>query len=93
MEHWLPLFEDKLATLFDHLGEHDVIIRDVGADGALEARPSDRRIISPIASGRWSPSRAVIARWRHARSTCRESEWKAALERAAYPPDFALSRT
>src|SRR3546814_2551828 len=20
MEHWLPLFEDKMATLFDHLG-------------------------------------------------------------------------
>ena len=38
MEHWLPLFEDKLATLFDHLGEHDVIVRDGGVDGALEAR-------------------------------------------------------
>ena len=38
MEHWLPLFEDKLATLFDHLGEHDVIVRDAGVDGALEAR-------------------------------------------------------
>ena len=29
MEHWLPLFEEKLATLFDHLGENDVIVRDV----------------------------------------------------------------
>ena len=38
MEHWLPLFEDKLATLFDHLGEHDVILRDSGADGALASR-------------------------------------------------------
>jgi transcription-repair coupling factor (superfamily II helicase) len=38
MEHWLPLFEDKLATLFDHLGEHDVIVRDAGVDGALESR-------------------------------------------------------
>jgi len=38
MEHWLPLFEDKLATLFDHLSENDVILRDSGADGALEAR-------------------------------------------------------
>ncbi|MCL6682462.1 transcription-repair coupling factor [Sphingomonas alba] len=38
MEHWLPLFEDKLATLFDHLGDHDVILRDSGTDGALESR-------------------------------------------------------
>ena len=38
MEHWLPLFEDKLSTLFDHLGEHDVIVRDSGTDGALGAR-------------------------------------------------------
>ena len=38
MEHWLPLFEDKLATLFDHLGEQDVIVRDSGTDGALESR-------------------------------------------------------
>ncbi|MCF2514122.1 transcription-repair coupling factor [Sphingomonas sp. G124] len=38
MEHWLPLFEEKLSTLFDHLGEHDVILRDSNTDGALEAR-------------------------------------------------------
>ncbi|MDQ3145280.1 MAG: transcription-repair coupling factor, partial [Pseudomonadota bacterium] len=38
MEHWLPLFEEKLATLFDHLGEHDVVVRDGGTDGALESR-------------------------------------------------------
>ena len=38
MEHWLPLFEERLATLFDHLGEHDVVLRDSGADGALESR-------------------------------------------------------
>jgi transcription-repair coupling factor (superfamily II helicase) len=38
MEHWLPLLEEKLATLFDHLGENDLILRDTGADAALEAR-------------------------------------------------------
>jgi transcription-repair coupling factor (superfamily II helicase) len=38
MEHWLPLFEEKLATLFDHLGENDVIVRDANTDGSLEAR-------------------------------------------------------
>jgi transcription-repair coupling factor (superfamily II helicase) len=38
MEHWLPLFEEKLATFFDHLGAGDVIVRDFNSDGALEAR-------------------------------------------------------
>ncbi|MGH6784982.1 MAG: CarD family transcriptional regulator, partial [Sphingomicrobium sp.] len=38
MEHWLPLFEDKLATLFDHLGDDDAIVRDSNSDSALESR-------------------------------------------------------
>ena len=38
MEHWLPLLEEKLATLFDHLGDNDVIVRDTGADSAIESR-------------------------------------------------------
>ncbi len=38
MEHWLPLFEDRLETLFDHLPDHAVVIRDSGETGAAEAR-------------------------------------------------------
>jgi transcription-repair coupling factor (superfamily II helicase) len=38
MEHWLPLLEERLSTLFDHLGENDLILRDGNADQALEAR-------------------------------------------------------
>jgi transcription-repair coupling factor (superfamily II helicase) len=38
MEHWLPLFEDSLADLFEHLGEHDVIVRESGVDSALDSR-------------------------------------------------------
>ncbi|MFL6841107.1 MAG: transcription-repair coupling factor, partial [Sphingomicrobium sp.] len=38
MEHWLPLLEERLDTLFDHLGENDLILRDSNADQALEAR-------------------------------------------------------
>ncbi|RIA46087.1 transcription-repair coupling factor [Hephaestia caeni] len=38
MEHWLPLFEDKMATLFDHLGTGAVIVRDIGVAAANEAR-------------------------------------------------------
>ena len=38
LDHWLPLFEERLATLFDHLGENDVIVRDSGDAGAADAR-------------------------------------------------------
>ena len=41
MEHWLPLFEEKLATLFDHLGKDDVVVMDAGAVGAAEERLND----------------------------------------------------
>jgi transcription-repair coupling factor (superfamily II helicase) len=37
MEHWLPLFEDRLATLFDHL-EGTAIVRDAGTQAAGEQR-------------------------------------------------------
>ena len=38
MEHWLPLFEEKLASLFEHLGDNDVIVRDAGTPGAADNR-------------------------------------------------------
>ena len=38
MEHWLPLFEDKLATPVRAFRRADVIVRDGGSDGALESR-------------------------------------------------------
>jgi transcription-repair coupling factor (superfamily II helicase) len=38
MEHWLPLLEDRLDTLFDHLGENDLVIRDAAADQAVGSR-------------------------------------------------------
>ncbi|HJR83037.1 MAG TPA: transcription-repair coupling factor, partial [Sphingomicrobium sp.] len=38
MEHWLPLFEERLTTLFDHLGDNDLVLRDAGVDQALAAR-------------------------------------------------------
>ncbi|MEM6475233.1 MAG: transcription-repair coupling factor [Pseudomonadota bacterium] len=43
MEHWLPLFEEKLATLFDHLAPDDVMVIDSGAIGAAEERIGDIR--------------------------------------------------
>ncbi len=41
MEHWLPLFEDKLVTLFAHLSSGDTIVIDNSAIGAGEERLAD----------------------------------------------------
>ncbi len=41
MEHWLPLFEDKLATLFDHLSKDDQIVIDSSAIPAGDERLTD----------------------------------------------------
>jgi transcription-repair coupling factor (superfamily II helicase) len=38
MDHWLPLVEEKLSTLFDHIGDDVVIVRDAGSSGAAQAR-------------------------------------------------------
>ena len=38
MDHWLPLVEDKMATLFDHLGDDDIVVRGGGSDGAVDGR-------------------------------------------------------
>jgi transcription-repair coupling factor (superfamily II helicase) len=38
MEHWLPLLEERLETLFDHLNEDDLVIRDAAADQAVGGR-------------------------------------------------------
>jgi transcription-repair coupling factor (superfamily II helicase) len=38
MEHWLPLLEERLETLFDHLGENDLVLRDAAADQAVGGR-------------------------------------------------------
>ncbi|MES2492709.1 MAG: transcription-repair coupling factor [Pseudomonadota bacterium] len=41
MEHWLPLFEDRLETLFDHLRKGDLVLIDGAALGAEEERLAD----------------------------------------------------
>ncbi len=38
MEHWLPFFEDRLETLFDHLSPDTVLVRDAGVPAAAEQR-------------------------------------------------------
>jgi len=41
MEHWLPLFEDRMVTLFDHLADDDLVIIDSSAQGAADERLGD----------------------------------------------------
>jgi transcription-repair coupling factor (superfamily II helicase) len=38
MDHWLPLFEERLETIFDHLGDNLLILRDAGTVSAAEQR-------------------------------------------------------
>ena len=36
MEHWLPLFQEKMGTLFDYLGDAPIAIEPQGEDAARE---------------------------------------------------------
>ena len=38
MEHWLPLFEERLATLFDYLDAGDVVVLDAHVEAVTTAR-------------------------------------------------------
>lgn len=38
MDHWLPLFEDRLVTLFDHVGDDALVVRDAGSVAAIASR-------------------------------------------------------
>jgi len=38
MDHWLPLFEERLVTLFDHLGDGVMMVRDHGTPAAFAER-------------------------------------------------------
>ncbi len=41
IEHWLPLFEERMDTLFDHLAPEDLLLIDSAAQGATEERLAD----------------------------------------------------
>ena len=62
MEHWLPLFEEKLVTLFDHLGKDDLVVIDQAALAAADERVKDvsdyydqRKAITGQAKGNYRP--------------------------------------
>ena len=41
IEHWLPLFEERMTTLFDHLGKADLVLIDNAAIGSADERLGD----------------------------------------------------
>ena len=62
MEHWLPLFEERLATLFDYIDDRDVTVIDSAALAAAEERVADiadyaaqRRTASGQSKGSYRP--------------------------------------
>ncbi len=61
-EHWLPLFEDRLETLFAHLSPDDLLVIDNSALGAADERLGDiadyyaaRKDTSGKAAGSYRP--------------------------------------
>ena len=38
MDHWLPLFEEQMETLFDHIGKETLIVRDAATPAAAQSR-------------------------------------------------------
>jgi transcription-repair coupling factor (superfamily II helicase) len=38
IDHWLPLFEERLDTLLEHLADDDIVVRDAHDAGAADAR-------------------------------------------------------
>ena len=90
MEHWLPLLEERLDTLFDHLGDDDLVIRDAAADQALAMRGARRStIITRTESARWRPNRELSPA-RAGRALCREEGMGSLRGRLAYPPRLAV---
>jgi len=51
MEHWLPLFQERMDTLFDYLGNAPVAIEPQGEDAARERFKTDHRLLRGPARG------------------------------------------
>ena len=93
MEHWLPLLEERLDTLFDHLGDNDIVDPRHGRrPGARQPARGDRRLLSEPRPRDGGASRAAIDRSNPARSTSSKSEWDELAAEPADPPRLALPR-
>ena len=45
MEHWLPLFYERMDTLFDYLGDAPLLLDPLVDDAATERVEADRRLL------------------------------------------------
>ena len=45
MEHWLPLFHDRLETLFEYLAGTPLAIEPLGRGSGARAPRADRRLL------------------------------------------------
>ncbi|MEQ1689333.1 MAG: CarD family transcriptional regulator, partial [Sphingopyxis sp.] len=80
MEHWLPLFEERLETLFDHLGDDVLAIRDLGSITAIQSR---FEAISDYHANRIEAAKTSPSSYRPLGANAlylSEAEWKAAIE-------------
>ena len=82
MEHWLPLFEERLTTIFDHLGDDDLVVIDQASLAAAEERIGDvsdyyeqRTATTGQAKGNYRPLKPDTL-------FLSENEFKAALAKA-----------
>ncbi len=84
MEHWLPLFHDRLDTLFDYVPGSPVVLEPLAEDAARERLGPDRRLLRGARSRRWHrrmPARS-IGRCRPTGSISATAEWDERLEQA-----------
>ncbi|SOB87002.1 transcription-repair coupling factor [Sphingomonas guangdongensis] len=82
MEHWLPLFEERLETLFDHLPGDAVVVRDAGVASAAEGR---FEAIADYHGNRVRAASAAPGSYRPLEPTAlylSADEWSQALDRA-----------
>ncbi len=82
MEHWLPLLEERLDTLFDHLGSNDLIVIDSAAMGAADERLTDitdyhasRTETSGKAAGSYRPLEPAALYLDAGEFSARQSNW------------------
>ena len=85
MEHWLPLFHDRIETMFDYVPGSPIVLEPLDRGrGARAARPDQGLLRGPQAGARRTaaPGRPT-GRCRRTGSISAEAEWRARLDAAA----------
>ena len=83
MEHWLPLFHDKLETLFDYLPGTALATEPLAEDAARERLTTIADYYEARREAPKDRARRPTSRCRRHRLYLGESDWRGLLERAA----------